>query len=229
MGGIIEIAMAMLRQAERRTEIAGQNIANATTPGFKRHLVYAQTATAAEDFSDIGLSRLREVRDRGGGKLFATGNAGDLSVEGSGLFAVRDGDRLMFIRSGSFRRADDGTMRDGQQHVLQTAEGTDLVVETGARTIRADGIVLQSGREIARVGVFAATGVDDQGIPRDGARPEAASGSVRQGMLEASNVSTGDEMIALMEALRRAESGQRVLQVYDALMDRVLQTERGVE
>ena len=45
---------------------------------------------------------------------------------------------------------------------------------------------------------------------------------VRQGMVEASNVSMADEMLALMAALRSAESAQRVVQVYDDLMGRAL-------
>ena len=45
---------------------------------------------------------------------------------------------------------------------------------------------------------------------------------VRQGMLEASNVSTATEMVRVMEALRRAEGGQRLVNVYDDLMGNVI-------
>ena len=47
---------------------------------------------------------------------------------------------------------------------------------------------------------------------------------VRQGFLESSNVALGDEMIALMEAVRRAETGQRLMNVYDDLMGRAIIT-----
>lgn len=228
MGEITEIAMTLLRQAERRTEIAGQNLANAATPGFKRHLAFAQAVGAVDRLATPGVSQLVETQDRSGGKLFATGSAGDLSVEGAGWLAVRDGDRLAFIRSGSFHRADDGTLRDGQQRALQAADGSDLVLNSGSWSLRADGVVLQAGREVGRIGVFAGEDAGESAVARDDVRLEAGAGSVRQGMLEASNVSTGDEMVAMMEALRRAESGQRVLQIYDALMDRVIQVEGGV-
>jgi flagellar basal body rod protein FlgG len=45
---------------------------------------------------------------------------------------------------------------------------------------------------------------------------------VRQGAIEASNVSTGVEMVDMMAAIRRAESGQRLVNVYDDLMGRAL-------
>jgi flagellar basal-body rod protein FlgF len=45
---------------------------------------------------------------------------------------------------------------------------------------------------------------------------------VQQGAYEASNVTTGDEMVLMMEALRRAEAGQRVMNVYDDLLGRAV-------
>ena len=51
---------------------------------------------------------------------------------------------------------------------------------------------------------------------------EVVAPQIRQGEIEASNVSTGDEMIAVMEAVRRAESAQRMVNVYDDLMGRAL-------
>ena len=41
-------------------------------------------------------------------------------------------------------------------------------------------------------------------------------------MLETSNVNMGDEMVAMMEAVRRAETGQRLVTTYDDLMGRAL-------
>jgi flagellar basal-body rod protein FlgG len=41
-------------------------------------------------------------------------------------------------------------------------------------------------------------------------------------MVEASNVSLGDEMVGMMQALRQAESGARLVQVYDDLMGRAI-------
>ena len=65
----------------------------------------------------------------------------------------------------------------------------------------------------------------DEGIGHDqrvGEQPGDAT--VQQGVYEASNVNTGDEMVMMMEALRRAEAGQRVINVYDDLMGRAVTT-----
>ncbi len=45
---------------------------------------------------------------------------------------------------------------------------------------------------------------------------------LRQGMIENSNVSLGDEMVETMAALRQSEVGSRLVQVYDDLLGRAL-------
>ena len=49
---------------------------------------------------------------------------------------------------------------------------------------------------------------------------EAIDAVVRQGMLEASNVSLGDEMTHTMVAVLQAESAAKLIQLYDELMGR---------
>jgi flagellar basal-body rod protein FlgG len=53
---------------------------------------------------------------------------------------------------------------------------------------------------------------------------EATSVRLRQGMVEGSNVSLGSEMVTMMTAVREAESGARLLQVYDDLIGRAITT-----
>jgi flagellar basal body rod protein FlgG len=64
-------------------------------------------------------------------------------------------------------------------------------------------------------GLFSAP--DDQVTPM-------ADVTVKQGMLESSNVSTADEMIAIMSAVRQAQAGQHLINVYDDLMGRAIST-----
>jgi flagellar basal-body rod protein FlgG len=51
-----------------------------------------------------------------------------------------------------------------------------------------------------------------------------AATHLRQGMLESSTVALGDEMVATMTALRQADAGGRVMQVWDDLMGRAVTT-----
>jgi flagellar basal-body rod protein FlgG len=43
-------------------------------------------------------------------------------------------------------------------------------------------------------------------------------------MVEASNVNLAEEMVSMMEVMRQAETGARLVQTYDDLMGKVVQT-----
>jgi flagellar basal-body rod protein FlgG len=43
-------------------------------------------------------------------------------------------------------------------------------------------------------------------------------------MVEASNVAMGEEMVTMMAALRQAENGARIVQLYDDLLGRAITT-----
>jgi len=170
--------------------------------------------------------------DFSSGKIVETGNPFDLAVLGEGFFVVRNGaQQVLYTRQGQFSRASDGRLVTATGLVLQAEGGGDLVLSGETMTVGADGAVLEAGQPIGRValamlpadaeraegGAFAAAAAEG-----DAASVEAPA--LRQGAYEASNVSTADEMVAMMAALRRAESGQRLMTLYDDLMGRVLTT-----
>jgi flagellar basal-body rod protein FlgF len=48
--------------------------------------------------------------------------------------------------------------------------------------------------------------------------------TIRQGTLEASNVVNGADMVSIMESMRRAEVGQKLVHTYDDMLGRVIST-----
>jgi flagellar basal body rod protein FlgG len=163
------------------------------------------------------------------GRLSETGSQTDLAIAGEGFFVTRGGEATLYTRQGQFERDAEGRLTTGSGLVLQAEGGGDLIVPAGEFTVAADGTVTAGGAPIARIALVrfelpallraGAAG----GFSAGEAEPIAlASPSVRQGMLEMSNVNTGDEMVAMMEALRRAETGQRLVTTYDELMGRAL-------
>lgn len=219
MSGLVHAATETMLRAQRRLDIVAINIANGSTPGFKPVADVGSFAEAA--------ARLRARVDQG--KLEATGRPLDLAIAGDGLFRVRDGDRFLYTRQGSFALDGEGRVATPQGYVLQQAGGGDLELSRGAVTIAADGVVSEGDRPIARLALYAAP---------EGQAPAAIDGSLfiiadaeevaaphlRQGMLESSTVALGDEMVATMAALRQADAGGRVMQVWDDLMGRAVTT-----
>lgn len=228
MSGLVESATAILGASEKRLEVAARNVANVSTPGYKRSGGFSQILASAGAANAV--SRIVEHSDFTQGKLISSKNPLDLAVNGDGFFRVRAGDQLLYTRQGQFRLAENGAVVSPQGYVLQQVGGGDLVLDNAAVTILDDGAVLDDGRPVARIGVSAPaagaalTAVSESHFAADGAMEEVAEPSIRQGMLESSNVAMGDEMVTMMAAMRQAESGARLVQVYDELMGRALTT-----
>ncbi len=229
--GIVELGGIIIAQATQRVELAAQNMANMTTAGYKSHRQFQSLVDSGQSGFAIahGSSRTDDMSvDFTAGKLQHTGNPFDLAISGTGFFVVRTDDGLLYTRAGQFDRDAEGRLISPDGGVLQSTAG-DVRVESGDVSILADGTFLQNGQPI---GQLAIADFDDPRVLRpvgaglfsapSGAARDVAGPQVHQGMLEASNVTTANEMISMMAGLRSAEAGQRVVQVYDDLMGRAL-------
>jgi flagellar basal-body rod protein FlgG len=205
-------------------------MSNVATTGYKRRIGFSQLLPQASEISPAQEPSISEVADFRQGKMTPTGNPLDLAISGPGFFQLRAGDQLIYSRQGHFRLAPDGSVVNARGHVLQEAGGGDLVLGTAAVAVLADGTVLEGDRPVARIAVLAppdSVRMDSISeahfaLPPGVAMEESADALVRQGMAEGSNVAMGDEMVTVMAAMRQAESGARLVQVYDELLGRAL-------
>lgn len=226
MGGIAEIGSAMMARAESHANVAAQNIANLTTPGYKAVRQFDIMVSAADriDFEAPAI----DAQDWSAGKLRSTGEPFDLAIAGKGFFVVRSGDGVFYTRDGQFHRDADGRVVTADGLALQSTGG-DMRVSTADVRIARDGTITDGGRDIGALMVtdFADPSVlqnvgNDRFAATGSAGTNVASPVIEQGMLETSNASNGTEMIALMSALRSAESGQKLIQAYDEMIGQAL-------
>jgi len=224
MPGVIEIGSRILTRSRLDSEISAQNMTNMLTPGYK----------ALRLFSDVILSETitrdaySEAVDLSFGKVTNTGSPLDLAIVGNGFFTVKAGDRVLYTRNGQFSRDPDGRIVTAQGHALQSRSG-DVITQSADIVVNADGTILEGGTAIGRLSIaHVADPADIRSVGgglfemAPGKVDELASPKVQQGAIEASNVSSASEMLSLMGALRRAESGQRLIQTYDDLMGKVV-------
>ena len=223
--GLLGTAVSALSGAERRTEIAARNVANATTPGYKREIAFVELVAPAAPGRQLDSAELRtsSVRHLDQATLVESGNPLDLAIDGDGFVLVRQDKHLFVSRGGQFRMAADGRLIDAEGRSLQQAGGGDLVIEAGTMTIHADGTVIVDEVPMGAVGFYAGEafeGVDWlAGVPLEqaGRLEEDETGELRQGMLERSNVALSDEMVGLMQTQRMAEAAAQLIRTYDQL------------
>jgi flagellar basal-body rod protein FlgF len=223
MGDLFDIAVSILAQSEQRVEISAENLANSTTPGFKRRVAFSKLLKADSATNDFTPTTSRTV-DVSPGKLVASGNAFDLAIARDGFFSLRLDNEIVFSRAGQFQRDRFGRLVSSRGEVLQSVSGNDVIVTGADVEIRANGAIIEDGLETDRIAVFVQWGGSGEPLDTSGSMVLTDSPEVRQGFYEASNVSTGDEMVSMIESLRRAEAGQRVILTYDELMGRAITT-----
>lgn len=223
MSGLIDSAIGVMRAASARIDQSAVNVSNVSTAGFKRRL----TSTVTTDGFARQFDRFRV--DDAGGKLIATGRPLDLAITGPGFFQLRAGDRVVYSRQGDFARDADGRLVTPQGYVLQQAGGGDATIDAGAVTVTPEGVVLDGDRPVGRVALAAPVdpgdvrAIDGSLFAIDSDRvTDVATPAVRQGALEASNVSLGDEMVGMMAGVREAETGARLVQAYDDLLGKAI-------
>ena len=228
MGDFIDSTAKILAQSQWRVEVSAQNIANGTTPGYKRRVAFSDLSPSAQSV-DGTLGREISATDISPGKIIQTDVPSDLALLGGGFFVVGGDGGTFFTRQGQFSRDAGGRLIGSGGLALQLEGGGDIRIKGGAFTVTADGTILEDGEPTGRLAVVSlpldrlADGPAGGLFAAPGAEPEpVAVRSVRQGALEASNVTMGDEMVVMMEALRRAESAQRLVNVYDDLLGRAI-------
>ena len=177
------------------------------------------------------------------GTLNPTGNALDLALDGDGFFQVQlPGGQLGYTRAGNFSRSAEGTLVTAQGYALQPAitipEGASAVTIGPDGTVSANVAGNAAPVELGQITVasFAnpagmqALGDNylsetaASGAAQIDAAGDAGRGSIRQGMLEASNVNVVEELVDMIEAQRAYEINSKMISAVDEMLRNANQT-----
>ena len=234
-----------LRNEQNRMDILTNNLANASTVGFKKEGSTSQPfrevlAVKIKDSSvglgtvqPIGHSRLgvkigENYTDYTQGSFRITDNTYDLALAGSGFFALEYTDSqgetsTKYTRAGNFTLTQEGYLvnNDGM-YVLDTQNRRIQLDTLKDAAIDSIGSIIQDGRQVARIQV---TDFEDYDYlekfgdtffqPVEGATPMEGSAEVKSGVLEMSNMSVISEMVNMIAVTRAYESNQKIMQTYD--------------
>lgn len=232
------IAISQQAALQRQTEVIANNLANISTPAFKAdRLVFQEFVQNAGDAADptAQMSFVREVgslRDLREGAMIPTGNSFDFAIAGPGYFVVQTPGGNRYTRQGSFQL-------DGKGQVV-TIEGFPLLDKTNRPIVKPAGSnrfeVSPSGTIVSDAGPIGqfqvVTFTDEQSMKKSGAgmfdsdaapQPADAKTTVRQGMIEGSNVQSILEVTSLIEISRRYQAAQNMLNTENDLSLKAIQ------
>ena len=221
MPGLAELAAVMMQGAARRIDATAANVSNMATPGYQSRRVFSQIVDVRSGLPAFPQAFSRTAQP---GSLKATGNKLDFAADAGAVLLLRVGQTFVETRSVQLKRMTDGRLVDAQGRILQAAGGGDLMISSSAPEVLPDGTMLVNGQAEARIAVYEAstdssgnTSTNDVSSLQE--LPAAAQAhAVRQGMLVPANVDVAAEMIELNRASRMAETGAKVMQLYDDLV-----------
>ncbi len=236
--GIYTAASGMIPRLKQQ-EITANNIANASTPGFKKDAVFMHELDAATKAimprqSDWQTPMIDQVyTDYGQGSFERTDDLLNLAIEGPGFFVLEPpeggAEGMIYTRNGAFSVNEEGYLvnNDGLRVMgdggpIEVGSGAVSIAETGEVSVDAGSVgqlqIVDFPDKAALVkvgnsGFTADAGVET--IPAEGA-------SIRQGFLEKSNINVIKEMVGMIVALRQFETGSRMIQAQDESLGTLL-------
>jgi len=217
----------------RAMEVIANNIANVSTPAFKRQQAefqdYVETLPPAEGqtepqtltfVQDAGISR-----DMSEGQLVHTGAPFDLAANGRGFFAVQTANGIRYTRNGHFALNAQGVIVTEDGNSVQ-GEGGDITItpDDGDIHIAEDGTVSGAHGQLGKIKLVDFD--DDSKLVNEGASlystDQAAKPvdkpDIAQGKIESSNVSPVTEISLLLQVTRAYQATANLTQAQEDLM-----------
>ncbi len=228
MSSGIWIATAGAVAQSQALDATANNIANATTAGFKADRTTFKEAldyARSEDTAAVTSSSSRI--DTQAGAMIHSENPLDVALEGDGYFSVDTQQGRRFTRAGNFQLDSTGTLITAEGHAVRGEGGAHITVPPGVvkLSVAPDGTVSGDGQTLGKLELakFPTQSMKREGgtlyatsaTPLTGAAPQ-----VRSGMLEASNVNAVRGVVDLVKTSRNYESLMRIIQGFSEIESR---------
>lgn len=218
-------AMTAASRTELSMQVRANNLANASTTGFRADLEQAKAVSVdgyGYDSRHMALAQNNGV-DLTPGPLITTGRDLDFAVKGQGLIALDNGGNEVYTRNGNMQVDAELRLTINGRPVM--GEGGPIVLpDYDSVHIGSDGVVsvLPKGEtlmaevdRIKRVDIAAADLIKDASgmlVTKSGAAAEVSEAVVLvSGHLESSNVSAIDQLVASMSLNRLFETQVKMM------------------
>jgi flagellar basal-body rod protein FlgF len=203
-------------------EIVANNLANASTVGFKRQCnSFSKSLNSLQgNIPDTGQPDCKT--DFSQGSLTYTGSRFDMSLSGKGFFVVETPEGPLYTRNGLFQLNSQGQLVDMDERLIAGKDGPLIFphdMSAADMHVSEDGVIRVKDNTIGQL-KLADFGADETKLVPVGKNCFAApanltagtsKASVKQGYQETSNVSTVEEMVDLITITRLYQTNMKLL------------------
>lgn len=228
--------------SDRQLEVLAQNLANASTVGYKRDGVSFNDALERQMFADGGRGRYIGTLGNGPseqahftnfepGTVDPTGNPLDVAiVDEKGSFAFQSPSGLQFSRDGSFNLNQNKFLVNSRGLQVLDTQGNPIQVRVpGEVEIDEHGNVMAGNQKVGQIGVFDGTYSRVTGTVFTCNNPRLIQNPIlRTKAVEGSNVNPIQAMTGMIEIHRNFEFAQKSVQSQDEMTSRLIQALEGL-
>jgi len=233
MDRLIYTSMTGATAAEQHQRIIANNLANASTNGFRQQLTAARAAPVRGDGATTRVMAAETTvgfKSTPGSGQF-TDRPLDAMAQGNAWFAVQGLDGVEgYTRNGSFEVTSTGELVNGSGLTVLSDGGGPITVQPGAQvTLAGDGrlsakVGNQPATELGRLKMVTPTNDDpllrgDDGLFRARSTdplPSDPNAQLKTGYIESSNVNTVEAMVQMIQVGRQFEVQMRMLQTAES-------------
>jgi flagellar basal-body rod protein FlgF len=227
MDRLIYLAMAGAKATLSRQDVLANNLANASTNGFRAEMQAFRAVPVRGDGASTRVYALESTvgHDARSGPTQSTGRALDVAMEGNAWLAVQSLDGTeAYTRAGALQLNANGELMTTMGLPVLGDGGTISVPPHATVDIAMDGTVTartEDGRlqSVGRLKLVTpespgmlTRGADGLFRAADGELPADPAARVQGGALEGSNVSPVETMVAMIAAARQFEQQMKMLQ-----------------
>ncbi|SFO11702.1 flagellar basal-body rod protein FlgF [Mesorhizobium sp. NFR06] len=230
------VALSSQIALERRLDTIADNVANASTIGFratgvKFEDVVSGTGPKSVSFASSGKTYLSGAH----GAMSETGNPFDFAVQGDAWFAIDTPAGMVMTRDGRFSMNENGELMSIEGYPVLDGGGAPIQLDprNGPPKAGADGSLRQNDQLVGAIGLYNFDPGDNfvrygnSGIvPARTPEPVADRSDigVAQGFLEESNVNPVLEMTRLIQVQRAFENTAALMRQTDSSTDDAIKT-----
>lgn len=151
------VALSSQMSIQKRLETIANNVANASTPGFRREEVkfeamLSNSSSESVAFASPGDSYIK----RDPGQMIRTGNPLDVAVQGDAWFALQTPSGVVYTRDGRMQMTAEGELQSVAGYPILDAGGAAIQVNPNAGPIQIsnDGMITQNDLQLGAIGLF---------------------------------------------------------------------------
>ncbi|HWY62834.1 MAG TPA: flagellar basal-body rod protein FlgF [Rhizomicrobium sp.] len=221
MDNSLLVSLSQQLAAYRSMDVIANNLANISTPGFKRESAKFEEyiTRVAPSEGQTGMQSVSFVKDAGvsrdlsQGNVQTTGAPFDFAINGNGYFVVQTPQGMRYTRDGHFTLDANGQVVNSDGYALQGDSGAITITPADTNVhVGQDGIISSTVNGLAsQIGKLQVVDfANERTLVKEGANlystsqtpTTAANATIGQGMLESSNVQSVLEISHMIEVMR---------------------------